>query len=164
MSDYRIIYNDELYHYGVKGMKWGVRKDRGLLPGSQTWNQNYSEKQRTRDEAVYGRGGVKRINKSLNKGQTISGARSIEADRINTARRKARVAGQVGNTAGKIGGAVAGLVLSKYAKQKISDESMQMAVTPIISYGASTVASQMGRYGGQSITMIMYGYSPDKFR
>ena len=25
MSDY-ILYNGELYHYGVKGMKWGVRK------------------------------------------------------------------------------------------------------------------------------------------
>ncbi len=28
MNDYNLIPNGELFHYGVKGMKWGVRKDR----------------------------------------------------------------------------------------------------------------------------------------
>ena len=148
--------SDYLIHYGVKGMKWGVRKE--------PQNSSYSEKQRKRDLEVYGRGGVKRINRAMNDGSSISGARSKEAARINSARRKAQVAGQVGSTVGQIGGAVAGLVLSKYAKQKINDESMQTAVTPIISYGASTVAKQLGRYGAQDVVMALYGYSPSKYR
>lgn len=161
---YKLIYTDELYHYGVKGMKWGVRKDRGSISGKTEWNPKYSDAQRLRDQSVYGRGGVKRINRSMNKGSSISGARSKEAARINTARRRAQVAGQAGATVGQIGGAVAGLILSKYAKQKIGDESMQMAVTPVLSYGMSTIGKQLGRYGAQDLTMVLHGYSPSKYR
>lgn len=35
MADY-IYYNGELYHYGVKGMKWGVRRTREQLKQART--------------------------------------------------------------------------------------------------------------------------------
>lgn len=28
MKDFKIVYNDELYHHGVKGQKWGFRKQK----------------------------------------------------------------------------------------------------------------------------------------
>lgn len=57
-----------LMHFGVKGMKWGVRKK----------NPNYNSTQRKNDRAIYGRGAEKRINTRMNQGMGISGARAME--------------------------------------------------------------------------------------
>lgn len=67
--------NDELMHHGIKGVKWGVRRNRNAV------NKDYSAKQRKRDRAFYGNRGEKRINKKLNQGHGLQGARHYEVER-----------------------------------------------------------------------------------
>ena len=147
---------DYLIHYGVKGMKWGVRHD----------NPNYSSEQRKRDKSVYGRGGVRRINRSMNKGHSISSARSKEAARIYRVRRTAVAAGKIGSIVGGVGGAIGGYhaankILRKYGT---GDATTDMMIKGTVSAGSYSVARTLGNSGSQYLTMILGGYSPSKFR
>lgn len=64
----------ELSHYGVKGMKWGVRKAKDDSP-----NPRYSPRRRAEDKKVYGKRGVKRINRRMNSGMRLQKAQTREA-------------------------------------------------------------------------------------
>lgn len=95
------MYELELYHHGVKGMKWGVRKKTSSV------NKNYTAKQRKQDRAFYGSGGEKRINKRLNEGHGLRGARHYEAERKERVEKRKKTvkkgAKAVSKTMGKIG-------------------------------------------------------------
>lgn len=88
--------DDELYHYGVKGMKWGVRKKvqsaGDYIRSRNAHNKNYSDRQRKNDRALYGNGAERRINRRLNKGYGLQGARHFEVERKERkeARKQAR--------------------------------------------------------------------------
>ena len=77
--------DSDIIHYGVKGMKWGVRKseyksmsrkDRRNLRKRK--NEGYSDHQRELDKLRLGGKSVKRINKRMNKGATYKQARRRE--------------------------------------------------------------------------------------
>lgn len=87
--------NNYLAHHWIKGMKWGVRRyqnsDGSLTSAgrkrNQNWNRSYKKIDRSSDKVIYGNGGVKRINKRMNKGQSYAKAWTIELGRatvINT--------------------------------------------------------------------------------
>jgi len=173
----RTPYPNELMHYGILGMKWGIRRYQnpdGTLTeaGKKRYAENYSEEQRKRDKQVYGRAGVRRINKRMLRGDSISAARSAEANKIYGHRRAAITGGQVGSTIGTVGGAVGGYfagkaavkVLSRKYPEYFNSPMSELIVSGAVASGVASVGSTLGRHGGRSIAMLSGGYSPTKFR
>lgn len=78
MGDY-FIYNGELYHYGVKGMKWGVRRAQKKA-ALQKYRREYDEKTKTHS----------RVSKAVN-GLALS--RETYARNKYAANKKAKVSG-----------------------------------------------------------------------
>lgn len=173
----------ELYHHGIKGQKWGIRRFRnedGTLTdrGKKRYAENYSSEQRARDQRIYSKGAVRRINKKMLKGEGIQGARSAEAGRINSHRKAAENAGHIGGTVGAVGGAIGGALLgvrlsgstkvhSMLRSAGLSDvaiTSVNLAMAGAIGAGASKVGQSLGRIGGQSAAMLVGGYKPSKYR
>lgn len=65
-----IFYESELYHYGVKGMKWGVRKTR-------KWATSKHQPSSTKSSAlagIYAATGNKRVGKALDKSNSRDAA------------------------------------------------------------------------------------------
>ena len=101
----------ELDHHGVKGMKWGVRKDRNAP------NPDYTKQQRKRDVQAYGKRGSKKINRRMNQGDKISVARGYEKNRRDKVTGKSKYVRQVG----KLGGGATGAAIGHFGQKAITD-------------------------------------------
>lgn len=100
-------------------------------------------------------GAVRRINRRMNSGHSLSSARSYEASRINATRRRARIAGSIGGAAAGVGATMVATYLSTQNPTMAS-----VYAIPIVTGAGALV----GRYATQSAVMLAGGYSPGKFR
>jgi hypothetical protein len=177
---------DFLAHYGVKGMRWGKRK-----------NPNYSDQQVKRDVQVYGKRGAKRINNSLNDGNSISVARGDEKTRRDGVMSKNKYVRQGGKAAGAVAGAGIGflavkglgmLAESEFARKTVEKAMMGVggksfmqatrmyhvirepistytstpAVQAVVAAGAAKVGHMLAGDIAVNTRMRMHGYDPNR--
>lgn len=142
-----------------------MRENPNTVSRGNSGTEKYTPEQRKRDEAVYGKSGANRIAKMVANGVPISGARSKEAARINSARKTAKNVGKVTSGIGAVGGAVGGWFASNAVTKMMSlPANSDTIVRSSTSLAVSSVGKTLGKIGGESITMLLYGYNPNKLR
>ena len=146
MSDYRIIHDDELMHYGVLGMKWGKRK-------AASFERNGSKKT------------VKKLNKFLyadkQYGANRTARQEVRLDRLykqydKSAAKDIKKASKIGNTEA-VNSISAGrtylrmLTDSNYLQRTIAETSVRANVEPGKKFTYNVLRND--KLGGVTVTV-----------
>lgn len=157
-------YNNYLAHYGVKGMKWGVRRQRKKAARAraknaqradrENWksmsrserkanrdkaNSRYTKTDRSWDEQTLGKRAARNINRRMNKGQSHTRAHLAEATRQT-------VVGAVGGEVAGLGALAAiGLASNPQLRRQAATVINNAAKQPFINFANSRAAKNAAK-------------------
>ena len=116
----------------------------------------YSQEQAARDIQVYSKGASKRIAKRVFEDGSLQGARSKEADRIESFRRASKISSRVTPVTTAV---ATGLAVTNAL---INDGGMEKANAVRVSISAGILAGKIAHELAPMAVMALGGYSPSK--